>query len=107
MRPTSLDEWWPSNLQIIAHLAVTADEVVAISEGAAANTVDSDQDDIAVFRLDSGIIVALVRVVGNATPGFSLASAEQVDGESVLADFLNEAGLRRTVVVWRPDDSGR
>jgi hypothetical protein len=55
---------------------------------------------IAVLRLDSGMVVALVQVVGNPAPGTSLLQAGTAPPQFVVREFLAAARLSEAVVEW-------
>ncbi|MGH3648981.1 MAG: hypothetical protein ACRDTM_17610 [Micromonosporaceae bacterium] len=56
---------------------------------------------VAVLRLSSGYVVALIQLVGNPAPGTTLFQADERPAADVLAEFLEETKLPRAVVDWQ------
>jgi hypothetical protein len=103
VRAATLADWWPTELRIIAHLSISRSDVEVLCDGARLELVDSQQDEIAVFRLDSGIVVALARVIQNSVAGFTLMAQGEIDIDRVLSDFLREGNIDIKLVSMPPD----
>src|SRR2546423_1799627 len=102
MKSATLEDWEPSAPYIIAQLLIAEPEVLSLCNGVEIIRPDGGHDEVAVFKLDDGRVVALAKVDNNSVDGFTLITNGQVDRDAILAAFLREAALSASVVTWMP-----
>jgi hypothetical protein len=100
--PLPVTEWRPAGPStVVAHLG-REPEFLSRWLGVSFDQVPDEMGElrIAVLRLGSGTVVALVQVVGNPAPGTSLLQAGAVAPADVVREFLAATRLSGTVVEW-------
>ncbi len=97
--PLPLAEWRPSGAPVVAHLGREPEFLerwLGVDFEDVADAIGAVR--IAVLRLRSERVVALMQVVGNPAPGTSLLQADSRPSDEVVAGFLNDTKLSRSVI---------
>lgn len=100
--PLPVTEWRPAGPSpVVAHLG-REPEFLSRWLGVPFDQVPDELGTlrIAVLRLESGTVVALLQVVGNPAPGTSLLQAGAASPQAVVREFLAATHLSETVVEW-------
>jgi hypothetical protein len=95
MNPITSSQWTGSKGNtIIAQINIGDEEIKALGGILERSDSDLGKQVSAVFSLNSGKIIALIKTEGNRVPGYTLILAGPGHPE-VLGQFLQEAGLAR------------
>ncbi|MFJ8473184.1 hypothetical protein [Kitasatospora sp. NPDC094011] len=94
-----IDSWKPRKVTVCALLDISRADIEAMG-GVIESVVDEHAEvSVAVFFLDSGRLVSLVRISGDSAPGFSLLLDREGRPVEALHEFLAEARLDASAVM--------
>jgi hypothetical protein len=93
MKPVSSSKWEVSRPVILAQIRVDQDWVIRIGGILERPVSEGGQLELAIFQLDQGEVVALIRIDGNSTSGFTLLARESDHISSALERFILESGI--------------
>ncbi|MFF0411018.1 hypothetical protein ACFYUY_11285 [Kitasatospora sp. NPDC004745] len=99
----SLESWIPSRPGMCAQLNIGREEIEALGGSVESPIGDIGETEISIFGLNSGRIVALVRIAGNPASGYTLMLNEGGDPGEALREFLAESEIDSSAVTWVPD----